>query len=44
MFLGEGKVDTIKVVEFLSVNNVLREHNKMKEEIKIPETFVEYTM
>ena len=30
--------------EFVSVNNVLREHYKMKEEIKYPETFVEYTM
>ena len=30
--------------EFLSVNNVSREYNKMKEKIKNPETSVEYTM
>ena len=28
--------------EFVSVNNVLREHNEMKNEIRIPETSVEY--
>ena len=28
--------------EFVSVNNVLREDNEMKSEIKIPEIFVEY--
>ena len=28
--------------KFVSVNNVLREYNKMKEEIKYPETFVEH--
>ena len=28
--------------EFVSVNNVLREGNEMKNEIKIPEIFVEY--
>ena len=28
--------------EFSSVNNVLREYNEMKEEIKNPETSVEY--
>ena len=28
--------------EFVSVNNVLREHYKMKEEIKYPETSVKY--
>ena len=28
--------------EFLSVNNVLREYNEMKKEIKNPETSVEY--
>ena len=27
-----------------SVNNVLREYNEMKEEIKNPETSVEYTI
>ena len=28
--------------EFVSVNDVLREYNEMKTEIKNPETFVEY--
>ena len=30
--------------EFFSVNNVLREHNEMKEEIKNPETSLECTL
>ena len=30
--------------EFVSVNNVLKEYNEMKKEIKHPETSVEYTM
>ena len=30
--------------EFASVNNVLREYNEMKKEIKNPETSVEYTI
>ena len=30
--------------EFVSVNNVLREHNEMKEEVKNPENSVEYTI
>ena len=30
--------------EFISVNNVLTEYNKAKEEIKEPETSVEYTI
>ena len=30
--------------EFVSVNNVLREYNKMKEEVKNPETSVEYNI
>ena len=30
--------------EFVSVNNVLREYNEMKEEIKNPEASAEYTM
>ena len=30
--------------EFVSVNNILREYNEMKEEIKNPETSVEYTI
>ena len=28
--------------EFVSINNVLREYNEMKEEIKNPKTSVEY--
>ena len=30
--------------EFVSVNNVLREYNEMKKEIKHPETSVEYVI
>ena len=30
--------------EFVSVNNLLREYNEMKKEIKNPETSVEYTI
>ena len=30
--------------EFVSVNNVLREYNEMKEEKKNPEASAEYTM
>ena len=30
--------------EFVSENNVLREYNEMKKEIKNPETSVEYTI
>ena len=30
--------------EFFSVNNVLREYDEMKEEIKVPENAVEYTL
>ena len=30
--------------EFFSVNNVLREYYKMKEELKNPETSVEYNI
>ena len=30
--------------EFVSVNNVLREYNEMKEAIKNPENTVEYTI
>ena len=30
--------------EFVSVNNMLREYNEMKEEIKNPETYMEYTI
>ena len=28
--------------EFVSVNDVLREYNEIKKEIKNPETFIEY--
>ena len=55
MFLGKAKLDTIGVLIFrnhpynshekvVSVNNVLREYNKMKQEIKNTETSVEYTI
>ena len=55
MFLGKAKLDTIGVLifrnnpynsheKFFSVNNVLREYNKMKQEIKITETSVEYNI
>ena len=30
--------------EFVSVNNVLQSYNEMKEETKIPETSVKYTI
>ena len=30
--------------EFVSVNNILREYNEIKEEIKNPKTSVEYTI
>ena len=30
--------------EFVSINNVLREYNEIKEEIKNPENAVEYAM
>ena len=30
--------------EFVSVNNVLREYNEMKREIKNPENSMEYTI
>ena len=30
--------------DFFSVNNVLREYNETKEEIKIPKSSVEYTI
>ena len=48
VLLGKSKLNTIKVIisksliysyEFVSVNNVLREYDEIKEEIK---TFVEY--
>ena len=53
--LGKAKLDTFEVLisktlieshrKFVSVNNVvLWEYNEMKDEIKNPETFVEYTI
>ena len=30
--------------EFVSVNNMLREYNEIKEEVENPETCVEYTI
>ena len=56
VLLAKNKLNTIKVLiskdlidsyinhKLVSVNNVLREYNEMKNEIKIPETFVEYTI
>ena len=56
MLLAKNKLNTFKVLiskdlidsyinhKLVSVNNVLREYNEMKNEIKIPETFVEYTI
>ena len=46
MLLEKAKPDTIEVLhdEFVSVNNVLREYNEMKEEIKNSETSVQYTI
>ena len=55
VLLGKYKSNTIEVLiskvliyitygEFVSVNNVLREYNEMKKEIKNPETSVEYTI
>ena len=35
---------SISYDEFVSVSNVLREYNEIKEEIKNPKTFVEYTI
>ena len=34
----------ISYEEFVSVNNVVREYNQMKEEIRNLETLVEYTV
>ena len=40
---SKGLIDScINHDEFVSVNNVLREYNEMKEEIKNPENAVEY--
>ena len=56
VLLAKNKLNTFKVLiskdlidsyinhKLVSVNNVLREYNEMKNEIKIPETFVEYTI
>ena len=44
--LEKAKPDTIEVLhdEFVSGNNVLREYNEMKEELKNSETSVQYTI
>ena len=52
MLLGKAKVDSIDILidscishdEFVSVDNVLREYNETKEEIKLSETSVEHTI
>ena len=43
VLISKGLIDSyISHDEFVSVNNVLREYNGMKEEIKNPETSLEY--
>ena len=45
MLLSKALSDTyINHDEFVSVDNVSREYNEMKEEIKNPENAVEYTI
>ena len=56
VLLAKNKLNTFKVLiskdlidsyinhKLVSVNNVLREYNEMKNEIKIPQTFVECTI
>ena len=45
VLISRPLIDThISHDEFISVKNVLREYNDMKEETKNPETSVEYTM
>ena len=48
VLLAKSKLNSVILIhishdEFVSVNNVLREYYKMKEEIKNPETSVEHT-
>ena len=43
VLISKALIDSyISHYEFVSVNNVLRKYNKMKEEIKNPEVSVEY--
>ena len=43
VLISKALIDSyISHYEFVSVNNVLRKYNKMKEEIKNPEISVEY--
>ena len=45
MLISEALIDSyINHDEYVSVNNALREYNKMKEEIKNPKNVVEYTI
>ena len=44
VLISKNLIDSyINYDEFVSVNNVLREYNKIKEEIKNPKTSVEYS-
>ena len=40
--ISKALIDSCISHKFVSVNNVLREYNDMKKEIKNPETYVEY--
>ena len=43
VLISKAWIDSwISYDKFISVNNVLRKYNEMKEEIKNPETSVEY--
>ena len=45
VLISKALIDSyISYVEFVSTNNVLREYYDMKEEIKIPQTSVRYTI
>ena len=45
VLISKSLIDScISCDEFVSLNNKLREYNKMKEEIKNRETLVEYTI
>ena len=45
VLISKALIDSYSCHEkFVSVNNVLREYNEMKEEIKNPETSVEHTI
>ena len=44
VLISKNLIDSyINYDEFVSVNNVLKEYNKIKEEIKNPKTSVEYS-